>query len=88
MLDGDIVGHLYQHTHPHDLHHSEVMKVTAQIKIKAMDTQETPQQIIAKVVTFIAADAAMQMPAIRTIRNNVFCKLALSSLYGGITRGK
>ena len=67
VLDGQTVGHLYQHTHALGLYGTDVVKVTAQIK--AMDTEETPQQITAEAVTSMAASAAMQMPAVCTIRN-------------------
>ena len=62
------------------------VKVTAQIKRKAMDTQETRQQIIAKAVTSMTAGAATQMPAVRTMRI-MFCKLVLGSLYWGLPGG-
>lgn len=50
VCGNEVVGHVNDHNHAADIHHPEVLFVRQEIKRKAINTQETAQQVITQTV--------------------------------------
>ena len=63
-MDDSIVGANNDHTHAPAMNHVEVQKLLHGIMLKAIEFQETPQQIITSAVINISQGTAGIMPPI------------------------
>ena len=71
-VNGDsVVGRYNDHTHAPDIGRAEALKIRQSIKRRAVDTEETPQQVITQEMRIVSDSAAVKLPAIRNIRRCV-----------------
>lgn len=66
--DLSVVSYLNMHTHAADSAHVDVLKVRASIKRKAVETEETPEQILRSQLQGLIQEAAVQMGPICHVR--------------------
>ena len=67
-VSGDsVVGRFNDHTHAPDIGRPEALKIRQSIKRRAVDTEETPQQVITQELRDVSDSAAVKLPAIRSI---------------------
>lgn len=66
--DLSVVSYLNMHTHAADSAHVDVLKVRASIKRKAVETEETPEQILGSQLQGLIQEAAVQMVPICHVR--------------------
>ena len=71
IIGNDVVGMSNEHTHAPDTGRPEALRVREAIKHRAIETVETPQQIITQGIDNISDQAAVKLPAIRHIRRGV-----------------
>ena len=68
VLDDTIVDAINDHVHAPAMNHVEALRLRHGIKRKAIESQETPQQIISSAMVDISDGAASIIPPMRTIR--------------------
>jgi hypothetical protein len=71
VLGNQIVGRLHEHTHGPDPARREVLRAVQQMKTRAEETEETPQQIITQSVSTITRDAAAKLPTVHHLRRDI-----------------
>jgi hypothetical protein len=72
-VSGDsVVGRFNDHTHAPDIGRPEALKIRQSVKRRAVDIEETPQQVITQELREVTESAAVKLPAIRNIRNIVY----------------
>ena len=81
FLDNSIVDAINDHTHAPAMNHVSVTKLRLGIKRRAIESQETPQQIISSAVINISDGAAEIIPPIRTIRRCVYADIGRMKVY-------
>lgn len=67
----ELIAQLNEHNHGPDASRKQVLDVKATIKRRALDTEETPQQIISTAVANVTESAAAQLPPIRHIKRGI-----------------
>lgn len=67
----EIVGKTNEHTHTPTIGRPEALKVCHSIKKRALDTEETAQQVISQELENISEEAAVHIPRIRSIRRKI-----------------
>lgn len=67
----ELVGQVNTHNHSGDPARKEVIQVQTAIKRRALDTEETAQQILSTVAVNVSDSAAAQLPPIRHMRRGV-----------------
>lgn len=68
---GEFIEQFNEHTHPPSQTACEVAKVKANIKRKAVTTQEPTQDILADTLQNVSEGAAVNLPSMATLRRNV-----------------
>ena len=68
---GDIEDEINEHTHGPSTTKCEISKVKANIKRKALTTQETAQQILSAELINVTPTAVANMPKLANIRQNI-----------------
>ena len=71
VFGNQVVGRLHEHTHGPDPTRSEVIRAVQEMKTRAEDTEETPQQIITQSVSTISRDAAARLPTVHHLRRDI-----------------
>ena len=71
VLGDEIVGRTHEHTHAPDGRKVEAKRAAQEIRQRAEDTRETPQQLITAAVGMLSQGASTQLPAVRTMRRNI-----------------
>ena len=69
--DLTVISHLNEHSLPADPVRREVLTVRANLKRKAVESQETPQQILGEELQGVSQEAAVNMAPVRHLRRNV-----------------
>ena len=67
----EVVSHVNTHSHAADPARKETLQIKTAIKRRAIETDETAQQIISTAVTNCSDAAAAQLPPIRHIRRGI-----------------
>lgn len=71
VFGNEVIDHVNEHTHAADICRPEVLFVREKIKSKAINTQETAQQIITQTVQSISEGASTQLPPVRHVRRAI-----------------
>ena len=71
VKDEVVIGTLHDHTHAPDSARCEVLTVRQNIRKRALETEEAPQQILGREMQSISQGAAIQMVPVRHIRRQV-----------------
>ena len=71
VLGNEVLGRMNEHTHAPNLGRMEATKVKVGVKRRALETEESAQQIISQELSDISESAAVNLPAIRNIRRNI-----------------
>ena len=66
-----VVGTLHEHTHASDATQCEVLQVRHNIKKRALETEETPQQILGREMQNLSEAASVQMIPIPHLRRHI-----------------
>lgn len=69
--DGVVIGFLHEHTHPPDTVRCEVLQVRQNIARRAIETDETPQQILDRELRNLSERAALQMIPLQHLRRQI-----------------
>jgi polysaccharide pyruvyl transferase WcaK-like protein len=67
----DVVGNVNTHNHAAEPCRKETLQIKNAIKRRAIDTDETAQQVISTAVTNCSEAAAAQLPPLRHIRRGI-----------------
>ena len=79
VLDDQIIKETNDHTHSANRGEVQASKVRQEMKQRARETEETPQQIISNAVAHLDDHAAVTMPTVRHIRTDIRRHHAVSS---------
>ena len=71
VLDDQVIKQVNDHTHVASRAVVESSKVRQEMKKRARETEETPQQIISQSVALLSEQAAVAMPPIHHIRRDI-----------------
>ena len=71
VKDNELVGKVNEHTHGPDVTRVENLKALQEMKNRARDTQETPQQIISRAVESMSETSAANLPTVSHLRRNL-----------------
>lgn len=71
VLGDEVIANLNEHTHAPITGRPEALKIRHSLKRRAMDTEETAQQVITQELENVSEQAAVHIPAIRTIRRGI-----------------
>ena len=67
----EVIGKTNEHTHAVSIGRPEALELRQSLKRRALDTEETAQQIITQELENISEQASTHIPAIRTIRRGI-----------------
>lgn len=71
VKNDEVVGFLHDHTHAADEARVEVLTTRANIKRRAQETEEAPQQILGQEMENLSQAASIQMVPLRFVRRTV-----------------